>query len=93
MSRRLYDAICAQRYADAQNQFDLCRAGDRRATQVARYGSGYRIGEWLEPGELLLVQGPLTLNWRRRKIGILPKIENGEIAPRPALSGSRAVVA
>ena len=29
--------------------------------------------------KLLLVQGPLGLNWRRRKFGILPRIENGEI--------------
>jgi hypothetical protein len=36
---------------------------------------------------LLLVQGPLGLNWERRKFGLLPKIENGEITgnnpPRP----------
>lgn len=43
-------------------------------------GRDIRVGEWLESGELLLVQGPLTINWRRRKIGILPKIENGEIS-------------
>lgn len=39
------------------------------------------------PGDLLLVQGPLGLNWARRKFGFLPKIENGEITganlPRP----------
>jgi len=39
------------------------------------------------PGDLLLVQGPLGLNWERRKFGFLPKIENGEITganpPRP----------
>jgi hypothetical protein len=28
-------------------------------------------------GALLLIQGPLTLNWRRRKWGVLPRIENG----------------
>jgi len=36
---------------------------------------------------LLLVPGPLGLNWERRKLGILPRIENGEITginpPRP----------
>jgi hypothetical protein len=36
---------------------------------------------------LLLVQGPLGLNWERRKFGLLPKIENSEITgnnpPRP----------
>lgn len=31
-------------------------------------------------GELLIVQGPLTLNWRRRKYGLLPRIENGELS-------------
>ncbi len=28
---------------------------------------------------LLLVQGPLALNWHRRKWGVLPRLENGEI--------------
>jgi hypothetical protein len=32
-----------------------------------------------EPGELLLVQGPLGLNWERRKKGIFPRIENGDL--------------
>ncbi|MBA4148697.1 MAG: hypothetical protein H0X66_11335 [Verrucomicrobia bacterium] len=36
---------------------------------------------------LLLVQGPLGLNWSRRKMGILPKIENADLTaanpPRP----------
>jgi hypothetical protein len=30
-------------------------------------------------GELLMVQGPLGLNWRRRKYGILPRIENSDL--------------
>ncbi len=29
--------------------------------------------------ELLLVQGPLGLNWRKRKWGIFPRIENGDL--------------
>lgn len=29
--------------------------------------------------ELLLIQGPLALNWRRRKFGILPRIENADL--------------
>ena len=36
---------------------------------------------------LLLVQGPLGLNWERRKFGLLPRIENGTLTganpPRP----------
>lgn len=29
--------------------------------------------------ELLLITGPLGLNWRRRKWGLLPRIENGDL--------------
>jgi hypothetical protein len=39
-------------------------------------------------GDLLLVQGPLALNWRSRKFGVLPRIDAGEISgdapPAPA---------
>ena len=34
------------------------------------------------PDRLLLVQGPLALNWRKRKLGILPRIENGDLTAR-----------
>lgn len=43
-------------------------------------GRSIQVGEWLQPGELLLVQGPLALNWGRRKAGIMPRIENSEIS-------------
>ena len=29
--------------------------------------------------ELLLVQGPLALNWQRKKFGLFPRIENGDL--------------
>jgi hypothetical protein len=32
-------------------------------------------------GDLLIFQGPLGLHWRHRKLGIWPRIENGDIAP------------
>jgi hypothetical protein len=31
------------------------------------------------PDELLIVQGPLTLNWSRRKFGVLPRLENSDL--------------
>jgi hypothetical protein len=43
-------------------------------------GRAVRVGEWARPGELLMVQGPLTLNWRDRKWGLVPRIESGEVA-------------
>lgn len=38
----------------------------------ARAGSGRR-------GDLMLIQGPLGLNWKRRSRGVFPRIENGDI--------------
>jgi hypothetical protein len=31
-------------------------------------------------GDLLLIQGPLSLSWRSRKWGLLPRIENGDLS-------------
>ena len=36
----------------------------------------------VDPGGLLLVQGPLGLEWRRRKWGLLPRIENADLTAR-----------
>lgn len=43
-------------------------------------GRDVTVGEWGKPGELLLLQGPLTLNWRNRKWMVMPKIESAEIS-------------
>ena len=32
-----------------------------------------------DPSQLLIVQGPLALNWQRRKFGVLPRIENSDL--------------
>ena len=45
------------------------------------HGFPARAGIASPPG-FLLVQGPLGLNWRRRKWGILPRIENADLTPR-----------
>ncbi|MBL8521417.1 MAG: hypothetical protein JNK75_12180 [Betaproteobacteria bacterium] len=44
------------------------------------YGSPMRVGGSPQ-GDLLLMQGPLGLHWRHRKLGIWPRIENSDIAP------------
>jgi hypothetical protein len=30
-------------------------------------------------GDLMIIQGPLALNWKTRKLGLLPKIESGDV--------------
>ena len=37
-------------------------------------------GEWGDVDELLLIQGPLCLNWQSRKFGVIPRIESAEIS-------------
>jgi len=44
------------------------------------HNKGIDVEVGKEPyGDLMIIQGPLGLNWRNRKWGILPRIENGEI--------------
>lgn len=60
------------------------RPGQRKSYDRGRL---LRVGDTLQPGELLMVQGPLTLDWGNRKFGLLPKIESAEVSldapPRP----------
>ena len=38
------------------------------------------VGKWGNQSELLMIQGPLTFNWSNRKLGLIPKIETGELS-------------
>ncbi len=40
-------------------------------------------------GDLLLIQGPLALNWHDRKFGLLPRIENADVAGHSPATPSR----
>lgn len=33
----------------------------------------------IEPNELMIIQGPLAFNWRKRKLGLIPTVEDGNI--------------
>jgi len=62
----------------------VCKSHDRGRDAV--------VGDWARPGELLLIQGPLTLNWERRKHGLLPRIENGELSADNPPSADRVAL-
>lgn len=53
------------------------RDGHRKAHDTGR---DLRVGERGEADELLLIQGPLTLNWNDARLGIIPKIESAELS-------------
>ena len=57
--------------------FACGRPGQRKSHDTGR---DLRTGEWGKPDELLLIQGPLTLNWKDARYGIIPKIESAEIS-------------
>ena len=42
-------------------------------------GIDVEVGKTID-SDLMIIQGPLTLNWRRRKFGLFPRIENSEIS-------------
>jgi len=51
--------------------------GARKAHDVGRDAA---VGTWGSDDELLLVQGPLALNWHSRKAFVIPRIEAAEIS-------------
>ena len=57
--------------------FSRGRPGQRKSHDTGR---DVHVGGWGEPGELLLIQGPLTLNWKEAKFGFIPKIESAELS-------------
>lgn len=38
-----------------------------------------RVGQTAPEEHLLMIQGPLTLDWQSRKYGLMPRIENGDL--------------
>ena len=43
-------------------------------------GRVLKVGDWKKDNELLMIQGPLTLNWKSRKLGLIPRIESSELS-------------
>ena len=59
-----------------------------RGTSVSA-GDGGTSGLRESADHLLMVQGPLGLNWRRRKWGLLPRVENADLTGANPPSESR----
>jgi hypothetical protein len=53
------------------------RDGQCKSHDTGRHA---RVGEWKRDGEILMIQGPLALNWHSRKFGLVPRIESAEIS-------------
>jgi hypothetical protein len=54
------------------------------------HDTGVDLGKGPAPADsLMLIQGPLLLNWRRRKFGLLPRLENGCLQGNQPPTGAR----
>jgi hypothetical protein len=53
--------------------------GGRALDEARPVRAGEGAARREDPSRLLMVQGPLALNWRRRKWGLLPRLENGDL--------------
>ena len=61
---------------------------DIERPRSADFGVEVRVGTE-STGDLMLIQGPLCPNWKRRKFGILPRLENGELSPANPATAER----
>lgn len=52
---------------------------DPRKPKSHDQGVRCRVGGQAPPDSLLMIQGPLALDWGRRKWGVLPRLENGDL--------------
>jgi hypothetical protein len=52
-------------------------------------GVPVRVGD-ISRGDLLMIPGPLTLNWSSRKFRLLPRLETGELAASNPVTRERA---
>lgn len=53
------------------------QAGCRKSHDTGR---AVAVGQWGAANELLMLQGPLSLNWKDAKFGVLPRIESAELS-------------
>ncbi len=53
-------------------------------------GTHARVGYKRNPNELLLIQGPVGLNWKSRSKNIFPRIENGDLCASNPSTSQRA---
>jgi hypothetical protein len=60
--------------------------GQRKSHDVGIIAS---VGRPAPRDHLLMIQGPLTLDWEQRRAGILPRIENGDVTAGRAMSMRR----
>ncbi len=60
--------------------------------RVARTPESDRLADGKPAERLMMIQGPLGLNWKRRKWGCIPRLENGELSAANPPDASRLLL-
>ena len=78
----VYDMTMPSAPSDTQTKIinSIYFAHDDGKCKSHNTGRKLSVDNWSDGDELLLIQGPLTLNWRNRKLGLIPRIEAGELS-------------
>ena len=53
------------------------------------FGRLSEVGKEAPADHLLMIQGPLTLDWQNRRMGVMPRIENGDVTAGRSMSRAR----
>ena len=77
--RRFYHAVGTESHPNQDGERHLLRDGLPAATQAHDVGTPAQVRVVPPERSLLLIQGPLMMNWHRRKWGILPRLENADL--------------
>ena len=77
-----YDMTMPSAPSDTQTSTinSIYRAKEDGKCKSHNKGINLEVGTWKKPEELLMIQGPLTLNWKSRKFGLIPRIESSELS-------------
>lgn len=77
----VYDMTMPSAPSDTQTSIinSIYFASEDGKAKSHNHGTYASINNWRND-ELLMIQGPLELNWKSRKLGIIPRIEAGELS-------------
>ena len=78
----LFDMTMPSAPSDTQTKIinSIYAAKENGCAKSHNTGRHIEKGHWLSKDELLMIQGPLELNWKSRKFGVIPRIESSELS-------------
>jgi len=83
-------AFNPRQHPTSDNSNPNLRKSVKPACSLPNVGRAGRSVDRFSSSSLLLIQGPLGLDWRRRKWGVLPRLENADVSAGTKPTADRA---